>query len=133
MIEFLFNAERFVPRGQCGLWAPGWGVGYEIANFLIFLAYFLIAAFLVIGIVMPYSARDIEAVRAFYKIHTRMIGMVYALFIGLCGIGHLLDGVLAFHSALYHFLTVYHSITAIVSLWAAWVTFRLRHSVLMLR
>lgn len=124
IFEIVFSKE-FVPRHFCGEWHPGWPQAYQIANGVIFAAYLLIPACIALGVVQTYIEPE-KATPQLSRSETIGARVTVALFVLLCGIGHFLDGVLAFLVPMYHLLTVWHSITAIVSLWAIRVVFRSR-------
>ena len=105
----LFSSDGFVPRRVCGLW-PDWLVWEHVAgNALVWLAY----------VAMPVMI---------WRLGVRAAGVVpvpgrrplaFALFIGLCGLGHFLD-MLAFFRPMYRLSGHVLVATGLVSCWTAW-------------
>jgi len=121
-LELVFSND-FVPRHHCGAWAKGWAFAYGLANYLIFKSYFLIGVLLVAGRFQGTpDARDRDWLHA----NGPRTVVVYALFILTCGMGHLLDGVMSFFKPMYHLWMVWHWLTALISMYAVWITFKIR-------
>jgi len=96
---------------------------YALSNLSITLAYFAIALILAVG-VMEDRKRRLERLPLGRR--ERRFGMaVYAAFILSCGLGHI-DGWLAFRWPAYHLFALWHLLTAVISWFAVYVTFRLR-------
>ena len=90
------------------------------------------AAYMAIPSVLLYAwlveRRRVEPKRlsATEKNYTRL---VYGLFIGMCGVGHL-EGLLAWYWPAYHVFAIWHLFTALVSWWAVAVTIRIRMTII---
>lgn len=78
LLEYLFSAASFVPRGYCLLWRPDLVALHAIADFLIASAYFSIPAAI---FVFVYRRPDLEF---------KGIAHLFSAFILLCGTTHLL-------------------------------------------
>ena len=119
----LFDYSRFVPRHHCGDWEPAYIWLYVIASATIAISYFGIA-----GTLFWAAKRNVafqppnEIVEKFER---NLIRIVYAAFIISCGIGHI-EGVMAFKWPTYHAFAVWHSITAVISAYAFYTTWRIR-------
>ena len=101
---------EWMTRYQCGPW-PLWLVlAYVAANLGIFTAYFLLPLGLVRGLQQGFA------------IGTYTQTVLWALFILFCGLGHLFENVGAFFVPNYYFFTIWHLLTAGLSLYTA-VTF----------
>lgn len=103
MFEFFFDAERFVPRGHCGLWHPSMELLYAFSNLFVF------AAYIVIPVALTYIKPNYESLA-----QSRTIRLGFASFILVCGIGHL-EGVVAFALPMYHLFAAWNLFTAAVS------------------
>ena len=101
---------EFLPRGKCGPWEPYLMVIYLLANFLIFAAYLSIPIQLLI------------LKKSGFLIGTRMQTIFWASFILFCGLGHLFENVGSFWFPNYHFFTLWHCLTAAISVFTA-ITF----------
>lgn len=124
-VTSLFDASQFVPRSDCGEWSPAWEFMYKQGQLHIWVCYMLIPLIL-------YIAKCEAADTLVEKLKEATLGdivaqrVVYSLFIGLCGIGHFLDGYLAFHWPAYKFFAVWHATTAAASWAAVFITFKYR-------
>ncbi|MHC5543807.1 hypothetical protein ACYOEI_36735, partial [Singulisphaera rosea] len=104
----MFSSDGFVPRRVCGLW-PDWLVWEHVAgNAMVWLAY----------IAMPLMIWRLGVRRAEWSPFRGVIRS-FALFIGLCGLGHFLD-MLAFFYPLYRLSGHVLVATGLVSGWTAW-------------
>lgn len=101
--EFFFNANRFVPRGDCGNWNDAMAWVYKISNLAIFAAYMAIPILL---LTTTFHFRKVIALSS--------IRIAFGAFILFCGLGHL-EGAVSFFWPTYHFFAVWHSVTAAVS------------------
>ena len=104
----VFSTDGFVPRRICGAW-PDWLVWEHVAgNALVWLAYVAMPVLIcALGHRRPDWSPFAGVVRAF-------VG-----FIGLCGLGHLLD-MLAFFHPMYRLSGHVLIATGLVSWWTAW-------------
>lgn len=103
---------EWIPRGECGPW-PTWMIAtYIAANGAIFLAYWYITITLIWQCVR---------FRTYAVVGSSAVTIGFGAFIALCGTGHL-EGPLAFVWPHYPTFTVWHVITAIVSVFVA-ITF----------
>ena len=104
----LFSSDGFVPRRVCGLW-PDWLVWEHVGgNALILLAYIAMPLMIWrLGVSWP-GWRPFKGVM-----------FSFALFIGLCGLGHFLD-MLAFYHPMYRLSGHVLVVTGLVSCWTAW-------------
>lgn len=114
MLEFLFNANRFMCRDDCGAWNPLMMFIYRFSEEAIFGAYVGIALILwhaknseIQAKAGSVSDDELNRSRAFF-----------AAFIFSCGLGHLLER-FAFFWPAYHFFALWHFVTAVIS----WRTF----------
>src|SRR5580692_4918662 len=104
----LFSSDGFVPRRVCGLW-PDWLVWEHVAgNALVWIAY----------VALPLMIWRLGARRPDW---TPFKGVVFsfALFIGLCGVGHFLD-MLAFFRPMYRLTGHVLIATGLMSCWTVW-------------
>lgn len=106
MWDFLFDAARFVRRGNCGEWEESMALLYATSSGLIAAAY--LAFPLALILVHP----SVQAMAESSRIRWAFAGSIF-----LCGMGHL-EGVLAFGWPAYHLFAVWHGLTAIVSWYA---------------
>lgn len=104
-IENLFDTSDFPPRWQCGNWSEALGWTYIGADLLIAGAYFAIP----ISILVYFQRRGKE-------LYFPALYWLFAAFILLCGIGHLVDATL-FWRPWYRFSLLINLATALVS-WA---------------
>lgn len=111
--QWLFDAQHFTPRGQCGPWTSATAAAYIGGHLLVFLAYLAIP----LGLVFLWLESK-ESPRL------RRVTVLFATFILLCGLGHLFDGVLSFIWPAYHFFAVWHVATGLVSVLTAVVLLR---------
>jgi PAS domain S-box-containing protein len=104
----LFSSDGFVPRRACGLW-PDWLVWEHVAgNALVWLAYLALPLMIWrLGVRRPDWASFTGLAHAF------------ALFIGLCGLGHFLD-MLAFFYPMYRLSGLVLVATGLASGWTVW-------------
>ncbi|MDY7015763.1 MAG: hypothetical protein SVX43_19645, partial [Cyanobacteriota bacterium] len=72
-------AVNFMPHGMCYLWKPGLVMLHAMSDIAIALSYFSIPAMLVYFI---HKREDVPFLNVF---------VLFAAFIILCGVGHLLD------------------------------------------
>jgi signal transduction histidine kinase len=98
----LFDTSSYPARWQCGLWTPFEGWLYIISNLVVFLAYFFIPVVLFFFL----RKRDFEGFR-------RLIWL-FAAFILLCGLTHLVDAVI-FWNPVYRFNGLLLAMTGLVS------------------
>ena len=104
----LFSSDGFVPRRSCGNW-PDWLIWEHIAgDSLIWIAY----------VAMPLMIWRLGVRRADWT-PFRSVAASFALFIGLCGLGHFLD-MLAFFHPLYRLSGHVLIVTGLVSTWTVW-------------
>lgn len=105
------HAEGWLPRGECGPWSFWLMARYITASALIGLAYYAIPAKLVFA-----------WIRAQEDIYLPFAGLVlgFAAFIWLCGTGHWIENIGSFFFPNYQIFTVWHELTAVVSLFVAW-------------
>jgi two-component system, chemotaxis family, sensor kinase Cph1 len=109
---WLFNTNDFVTRDHCGQWSTLLILVYQLANFMVFLAYIMIPISL---FSLWLSARG-EAKERLRAVACRpCILILFAIFIFSCGCTHLMD-VLAFSWPAYRFYTVVDIVTAVTSL-----------------
>jgi two-component system sensor histidine kinase/response regulator len=103
-----FSSDGFVPRRICGLW-PDWLVWEHIAgNASVWLAYVAVPLLIWrLGVGRPDWSPFRGVIRSF------------ALFIGLCGLGHFLD-MLAFFHPMYRLSGHLLVLTGLVSFWTVW-------------
>lgn len=104
-IEYLFDTSDFPPRWQCGNWSEAFGWTYIGADLLVASAYFAIPT----SIAIYYLRRREE-------LYFPSLYWLFAAFIFLCGIGHLVDATL-FWRPWYRFAGLIHMATGLVS-WA---------------
>jgi amino acid transporter len=116
-VAWLLDTAPFVTRDHCGLgWTRDHIAVNQVANFLIFLAYFSIPVSLfnfmlrLRALRRPSVGRLLDVVRA----RVWMIAC-FMCFIAFCGLTHLMD-VLVFGWAPYRFFTLVDAATAAVSL-----------------
>lgn len=117
----------FLQRDQCGPWNPVFESLYYGSHITIGLCYYIIAGLLAHAIV--FSKRKglgVEEMMFLTRREKRQMRAAASAFIFTCGIGHHLDGAGAFHWPEYHFFAIWHFITALVSIWAVTVCYRLR-------
>lgn len=120
----IFDASDFAPRGACGHWTGSWVMVYMLANMAVFAAYFLIPTILI-------GAGSSKETPLLSRKERFIARVVFALFIFSCGMGHLLENIGAFYWPAYRFFALWHVLTAISSLWAVVVTYRLRKRIMM--
>jgi hypothetical protein len=107
-MHWLFNTDLFVPKSHCGIgWNSQLSMIYQLANILIFLAYFSIPIAL-FG--FWNSLRKLPILKGI----DIWIIISFVIFIASCGFGHLLN-VMMFWFPAYRFLTLIDTITAISS------------------
>lgn len=99
-------AVNFMPHGMCYLWKPGLIWLHAISDLAIALAYFSIPAMLIYFV---YKREDAPFLNVF---------ILFAAFIILCGIGHLLD-VWTLWQPNYWVAGIERSATAFISCWTA--------------
>src|SRR3982750_2750163 len=107
MLEFLsnlFSTEGFPPRWHCGIWTSNEGWLHILSDIAVFGAYMAIPCVLVFFVIRK---RDVPFPRIFW---------LFALFIGACGFGHLLEAIIFWHP-IYRFAGLVKLTTAIAS-WA---------------
>jgi PAS domain S-box-containing protein len=108
VFDGLFSSDGFVPRRACGLW-PDWLVWEHVAgNGLVWLAY----------LAMPVLIWRLKKLRLDWRPFAGLI-KAFALFIGLCGLGHFLD-MLAFFRPMYRLSGHVLIVTGIASWWTVW-------------
>ena len=111
-------------RQGCGAWDTSFVWLYAISNAVIFCCYFGIASIWVDGILRFDPKKPYQQLP---KRDRFLVCAVYFGFILSCGVGHLMDGTLSFLMApMYHFLAIWHALTATVSIVAVVVTWRYR-------
>lgn len=118
-----FSLE-FLTRNNCGAWHVAYEVLYAFSSFAIFSAYIAIVAILLSAAVNPTKDYD----KTFKDERSTMF--CYVAFIFFCGVGHL-EGFLSFiWPPPYHFWALWHFVTACVSWWGVYKTFKLRMAIL---
>ena len=106
MIEFFFDATKFMHRSGCGEWTGVMQSVYQASNFIIFVSYFILS----------YEVLYVHYKGAAHRLSELKDEMfLFAAFILMCGIGHLMDGVGAFFWPAYNLFAVWHALTAAVS------------------
>lgn len=96
---------KLMPHAHCFLNYQEWVPLYVLSNGVIFLAYTLIS----LTIIFVYIRRN--------EIAHRGLFLIYGVFISACGIGHLLMAINVY-SGMYLIETIWHNLTALVSLMA---------------
>lgn len=120
----LFDASRFMPRGQCGDWEPWVRSLYVSSNLLIFAAYLTIPIILTVALFSRLRSLDPLTKREHFRAR-----VVYSAFILFCGVGHF-EGVVSFAWPNYHLFAFWDLATAVVSWVAVVETFRLRAKII---
>lgn len=115
-MEWLFDYHSFITRNHCGHWTDALIATNQVANFLIFLAYFTIPLSL-LGLWR--RLRTNRKLKAVITENTYIL-LMFVVFILACGLTHLMD-VLAFSWAPYRFFTLIDVITALASIPTAFV------------
>ena len=110
MFEDIF--QSLMPHGHCFLDRKQWVPIYAVSNLLISASYISIFVALL-------KISNLKRIIAY-----KWPGIIYGLFILLCGIGHLLM-VWNIYNGQYVIETIWHSLTAIISFIAAFMTFNL--------
>ena len=111
-LSHLFDTVGFPPRWRCGTqWSPALGYLHIISDLLIFLAYISIPILL---IYFTRNRKEMPFVPIFW---------LFAAFISLCGLSHLIDANLFWHPW-YRFWGLVKLLTAIVSLITAFYLMR---------
>lgn len=123
MWESLLSTD-FMTRDCCGSWDESWRIVYMVSHLAITVAYLGIG--LVLVLVHPAPLERLPNLRTSQRRHLQV---VYGMFIGLCGWGHL-EGVQMFYLPTYHAYALLHAATAAVSWWALWCTVRYRSRIL---
>lgn len=121
--QIIFSSD-FIPRGHCGGWNPTFVWLYVLSNCMVF------AAYMAIPFVLGMAHLEMRKGRAAFGITRRQIThsrITFAIFILLCGVGHLLDGALSFFYPYYHFFAVWHALTAVASWAAVFMIVKIRH------
>lgn len=121
LVSSFFSSSGFVPRYECGDWSPWLIANYVVANAGIAIAYIL----------LPLNLLRLLRMQGWHAENSRQL-LLWASFILLCGLGHALDNIGAFMWPNYRVFSLWHDLTAIISLWAAF-TFPWWLSQLMLR
>ena len=114
-----FSTNGFMPHGMCLSWKPSILWSLVISNLLITLAYTLI----------PIALGFIYIKRRDFKFN--WIFLIFALFIILCGITHLIE-VITFWKPIYGIASVVEWLTALVSLATAVICFKVIPKILSL-
>lgn len=110
-MEWLFNTADFATRNHCGRWEYWVIILNQLANFLIFIAYFSIP----LSLYLLWSRlRTNPVVRAEVRDNSWILVMFF-VFIFSCGLTHLMD-VLAFSWAPYRFFTLVDLVCAATSI-----------------
>ncbi|MAR56677.1 MAG: hypothetical protein CMM93_05790 [Rickettsiales bacterium] len=109
MIDWLFNTQEFMPHGYCFLWFPHILWLHIIGDSIIAAAYFSIPA------VLLYLT---------WRRHVpfRWLFIMFAIFITLCGVTHVL-GMITLWYPIYYFEGIVKVITAVVSIITAFLLF----------
>ncbi len=107
IIDYLFGAASFMPHGYCLLWRPDLVALHAVSDLLIALAYFSIP----VG--LWYFARQRP------DFEYRGLFVLFAVFIQLCGLTHLI-GLITLWEPIYGLQGLVKAATAIVSLIAAY-------------
>lgn len=130
-----FDSARFMPRGECGGWLIWIEQVYAYSHLAISVAYFAIPAILLLAAAQELAARQAgrpelaHAVTDLTAAERTQARAAYALFILTCGIGHF-EGLVSFSWPNYHLFAFWHALTALISWWAVFVTFRLRAKII---
>jgi hypothetical protein len=113
ILNVIFDSERYMPHGFCYLWQPELVWMHVLSDLVIALAYFSIPVTI---FVLLYKRNQ--------AIPFRWVFVMFALFILLCGLSHLLS-IIVLWTPYYYLQGVIKSITAMVSLAAAVLLFPL--------
>ena len=114
--EFL-QSDWWVTRNNCG-WFPVWLIIlYAGSNLAIGIAYAIIAFML--------RVFEQEGTTVFTPYYSRL----FAMFISACGLGHVIDGVMAFFWPNYLVFAMWHAYTAIVSVFVSVAMIHMRHDI----
>ena len=115
IFDIIFSLD-FMRRSCCGEWNPYLQWLYSRSQFCIFMAYMIIPLLLFVNRWnMDKHKLDAHEIKHIQR--------TFAAFILFCGLGHI-EGFLFFHYPYYHLFSLWHSVTALVSIYACWVTFK---------
>lgn len=116
-----WSSARFVTRGHCGAWLPGFEELYRFSGLSTFLVYFLIGAFLLWTHVDVCRTKGLNPLSGLAS----PLG-VFGAFVLFCGAGHFLDEFLSFVLPSYHVVAIWHGVTTVISWSAVPVIFKRR-------
>lgn len=102
--ETIFNIDRYMPHGYCLLWQPELVWMHVISDVVITLAYFAIPATIVFLLIKRKQT-----------VPFRWVFVMFASFIVLCGVTHLVSVFVLWHP-FYYFQGVIKAFTAMVSI-----------------
>lgn len=103
-LDTLFNIERYMPHGYCLLWQPELVWMHVISDVIITLAYFAIPAAIIVLLIKRKQT-----------VPFRWVFVMFASFIILCGITHLVS-VTVLWKPIYYLQGIIKALTAIVSI-----------------
>lgn len=101
----LLPEERFLPRGECGIWEPGWAEAAEAFNYGTAFCFMLIPIMMLYVI---YRIRGSDELAGLANLHIKSLftlALLFSLFTGFCGLHHYYEA-LAFSVPKYHKQTV---------------------------
>lgn len=103
-LDVIFNIERYMPHGYCLLWQPELVWMHVISDVVITLAYFAIPGAIIFLLIKRKQS-----------IPFRWVFVMFALFIVLCGVTHLISVFVLWHP-FYYFQGIMKTLTAMVSI-----------------
>lgn len=112
-LDAVFEIDRYMPHGYCLLWQPELVWMHVISDLVIALAYFAIPGAIVFLLIKRKQT-----------VPFRWVFVMFALFIVLCGMSHLIGIIVLWHPV-YYFQGVIKVLTAMVSLATAVLLFPL--------
>lgn len=112
-LDTVLDVDRYMPHGYCLLWQPELVWMHVISDIVIALAYFAIPSAIVFLLIKRKQA-----------VPFRWVFVMFALFIVLCGMSHLI-GIIVLWYPFYYFQGVIKVLTAMVSLATAILLFPL--------
>lgn len=113
LLDAVFSIERYMPHGYCLLWQPELVWMHVISDMVIALAYLAIP-----------STIAFLLVKRKQTVPFRWVFVMFALFIVLCGISHLVGIIVLWHP-FYYFQGIVKVFTAMVSIATAVLLFPL--------
>lgn len=120
-------SDRFVLRSQCGDWSADYITLYVVGNYATFAAYMLIGAILGFSLIEKIAGWRSGGGAPLSLVDSGLVISAFALFVPICGIGHVEHGSSMAVVPRYHFWAVWSCFTAIVSWLGAWASWRCRH------